>query len=192
MSVPFVIRSMRESVTAAAGGIHAARVCGRQRGDGRWEGWVEFLPVDGSPALRTPRETTQPNREDLQYWAGGLTAVYLEGALGRALAAEDRDDVGDTALDVPAYAEPAPDPAGGRAPERAYVALEQPVLDPFAMFVKGEDYLRGRLDALSARHLRSITRFYGLASDDEIDLDTLTEAELAEVIVAGVRGRRAA
>ena len=177
---------------ATAGEIHAVRVCGRQRDDSRWEGWVEFQPADGSPALRTPRETTQPNLTDLQYWAGGLTPVYLEGALDRALAAEDRADVEASPQEVPAYAEPAPEPAPGRAPERAYVAVEQPVLDPFAVFAKGEDYLRGRLDALSARHLRSIIRFYGLASDVERDLDALTEVELAELTVAGVRRRRAA
>jgi hypothetical protein len=37
--------------------------------------------------MRTPRETEQPNREDLAYWATGLTQVYLEGALTRALTA---------------------------------------------------------------------------------------------------------
>ena len=191
MSVPLVLRSIREPVITAGGGILAVRVCGRQRDDGLWEGWVEFEPDDGSPALRTPRETTQPNLTDLEYWAGGLTPVYLEGALDRALAAEDRGDA--VAADVAAYAEPAPDPAAGRAPERAYAALEQPVLDPFSVAVKGDDYLRGRLKPLSARHLRSIIRFYGLAPDDEdVDLEALTDVELAELIVAGVRRRRAA
>jgi len=51
-----------------------------------WEGWVEFDPVDGGPTIRTPRETTQPNRADAEYWATGLEPVYLEGALDRALA----------------------------------------------------------------------------------------------------------
>jgi hypothetical protein len=63
-----------------------ARACGRLMPDGRWEGWIEFVPTDALPPVRTPRETTQPNFEDLMYWATGLTMVYLEGALGRALA----------------------------------------------------------------------------------------------------------
>src|SRR5438128_3627694 len=50
-----------------------------------WEGWIEFVPIGGGPALRTPRETTQPNRVDTVYWATGLTGVYLEGALIRAI-----------------------------------------------------------------------------------------------------------
>ena len=40
--------------------------------------------MDGA-AVRSGRETTQPNRQDTAYWATGLTPVYLEGALGRAL-----------------------------------------------------------------------------------------------------------
>jgi hypothetical protein len=50
-----------------------------------WEGWIEFVPIGGGPTLRTPRETTQPNRVDTAYWATGLTGVYLEGALIRAI-----------------------------------------------------------------------------------------------------------
>jgi hypothetical protein len=50
-----------------------------------WEGWIEFEPSDGGAAIRTPRETTQPNLKDLEYWATGLTEAYLEGALVRAL-----------------------------------------------------------------------------------------------------------
>jgi hypothetical protein len=93
---------------------------------------------------------------------------------------------------MPAYAEPAPEHAAGRVVEPGYIALDDPVLDPFSVAAKGEEYLRSRLDALSARHLRSIIRFYGLADDDEIDLDALTEAELAELIVTDIRRRRAA
>jgi hypothetical protein len=53
--------------------------------DGLWEGWIEFIPTDGGAPLRSRRETTQPNRDDAVYWATGLTPVYLEGALERAL-----------------------------------------------------------------------------------------------------------
>lgn len=44
-----------------------------------------FEPEEGGGAtLRTGRETTQPDREDLLCWATGLEPVYLEGALARA------------------------------------------------------------------------------------------------------------
>jgi hypothetical protein len=35
--------------------------------------------------LRTGQETTQPSRETLDYWAGGLEPVYLQGAMTRAI-----------------------------------------------------------------------------------------------------------
>ena len=61
------------------------RVCGGIADDGLWEGWIEFASTDGTSHVRTPRETEQPNRVDLAYWATGLTEVYLEGALRRAM-----------------------------------------------------------------------------------------------------------
>ena len=61
-----------------------AVVMGAEREDTHWEGWIRFDPAGGGEALSTERETTQPNREDLAYWATGLTYFYLEGALARA------------------------------------------------------------------------------------------------------------
>jgi hypothetical protein len=64
---------------------YEVRVCGAARADGTWAGWLEFHPVRGSGAvLRTGQETSQPGRRALDYWAGGLELVYLEGAFGRA------------------------------------------------------------------------------------------------------------
>ena len=61
-------------------------VWGQSLADGRWEGWLVFVPADGSPPLATSRETTQSNRAALTYWASGLAATYLEGAFARAVA----------------------------------------------------------------------------------------------------------
>lgn len=80
-----VLAQFADPVTGADGRVYRAQACGAPMPDGIWEGWIEFLPADGGPALRSPRETTQPNRTDTAYWASGLTAVYLEGALDRAL-----------------------------------------------------------------------------------------------------------
>lgn len=65
---------------------YLVRVWADRRRDGMWEGWLEFEPVvDGPPgALRTSRETSQPNRGALEYWATGLEPVYLDGAFARA------------------------------------------------------------------------------------------------------------
>jgi hypothetical protein len=63
---------------------YRAQACGAPMSHGLWEGWIEFIPLDGGQPLRSPRETTQPNRIDAEYWAAGLTHVHLEGALYRA------------------------------------------------------------------------------------------------------------
>ena len=73
-------------VSSPDGSSYYARACGAEGYAGTWEGWVEFVPVSGGEVIRSPRETTQPNRRDTEYWAEGLTPVYLEGALLRAFA----------------------------------------------------------------------------------------------------------
>jgi transitional endoplasmic reticulum ATPase len=74
-------------VFAGEGSAYYARACGGKAGDGtrRWHGWIEFAPVPRGPVICTPRETTQPDRANALRWATGLTPVYLEGALARAL-----------------------------------------------------------------------------------------------------------
>lgn len=58
---------------------------GERRNDGTWEAWLEFKPSQASGTmLRTRQETSQPDRKAVEYWAGGLEPVYLEGALARA------------------------------------------------------------------------------------------------------------
>lgn len=64
---------------------YAARAYGRQGPDGTWIGWFEFGAVDGTRTLVTNSETTQPNRQAVAYWAGGIEPVYLEGAYARAI-----------------------------------------------------------------------------------------------------------
>ena len=69
------------------GHLYRARAIGRERDDRTWVGWIEFTPIGGGIVRRSPRETTQPNRAALVYWAYGLDEVYLDGALERALRA---------------------------------------------------------------------------------------------------------
>jgi hypothetical protein len=75
-----------ESATRAADGVtYRARACGSESEDGTWQAWIEFLPPRGGKVLLSPRETSQASKLDLLKWASGVTPVYLEGALGRAL-----------------------------------------------------------------------------------------------------------
>jgi hypothetical protein len=68
-----------------AGTVYVPRVCGEERADGMWVAWIEFHPVHGGTIRATDRESTQPNRTAVEYWAGGLERVYYEGAFDRAV-----------------------------------------------------------------------------------------------------------
>lgn len=63
---------------------YAASVHARERMDGIWEIWLEFRGLGRDVTLRTPRESEQPNRRSVLYWASGLQPTYLDGALLRA------------------------------------------------------------------------------------------------------------
>lgn len=83
--MPELIHEYSYLYRSESGKAYAMRAWGEARGDGTWEGWLEFLPTDnGGAALRTGRETTQPNRDAVAYWASGLEPVYFEGAFVRA------------------------------------------------------------------------------------------------------------
>ena len=159
------------------GARYRAQVTGRPDGH-IWEGWIEFVAFDGDDRLRTPRETTQPDRAALVYWATGLSATYLEGALRRALAPPLVRHV--AVPPPPAFEAPAPTMLSDM------YATDRAVLDPFSVGAKGETLLRQELGALRAWHLRNIVRAYRLASED-VDLEMLSAPELIERIVAGVR-----
>jgi hypothetical protein len=103
-----LVSTFSEVMRTTDGTSYTITACGRERSDGTWEGWLEFAPDNTSRVLRTRRETTQPNLTDLRYWATGLTAVYLEGALARAL--EVPPSARSTGVpQTPAYDSPAPD-----------------------------------------------------------------------------------
>ena len=172
------------SVIGPDGTEYEARACGGPREDGTWQGWIEFIPLGAGKPVRSPRETTQPNRTDTLYWASGLTPIYLEGALQRALR--------------PATAVPVmpPQPSVFSAPapsmNRPMAVEPSSILDPFSVYQKGEALLRKELGALSAWHLVNIVRAYRLSDGDAATLNRLPSAELIELIVAGVRANEPA
>jgi hypothetical protein len=178
-----IIATYGHLLTSTDGRAYTARACGRRRDDGLWEGWLEFMPADDSPVIRSARETTQPNLADLDYWASGLTAVYLDGALERTLTPPP-------VTAAPPQARPAHDAPKPTAMTDDHTPTARAILDPFAVYAKGETLLRRQLGALAALHLRNIVRAYELAPD--LDLEDVDEPELIELIVAAVRGHRAA
>jgi hypothetical protein len=168
------------SIAAPDGTLYEARACGSAMPTNMWQGWIEFVPLDGGAPVRSRRETTQPNRADTEYWATGLTDVYLEGALRRAL--EPRVSVPTPPPQPSVFAGPAP----STLPTAADVAPTS-ILDPFSVYEKGEALLRKQLGALSAWHLVNIAREYQLTDLPVATLNTMRGVELIELIVAGVR-----
>lgn len=175
-------------IRADDGSRWVARACGRQGMGTIWEGWLEFVPLDPElRPIRSRRETTQPNRDDLVYWATGLTPVYLKGALVRAREPAPRPAA---ARPVRALFEgPAPDDAAALSPP---APVAHAILDPFEVYAQGEDLLIRQLDALDVSHLRDIVRAYELL--DVWDRETGGRDELTATIVAAARrhGRRIA
>lgn len=176
-----VLIAFEEPIAHADGTRYQARVCGRVGDDGLWEGWIEFHPVAGGAPLPSPRETQQPNRTDLMYWATGLSVAYLEGALDRARRAAAPSVPAPPApsvpLTVPATPAHAPAPA-------ATVAVPRPVLDPFVVYAQGEDVLRNELLALGTDHLNGIIAAYGLDRDVPIPVTAEHATRVAAIVVA--------
>ena len=168
---------------AKNGDLYHGRVLGRKAHDGLWEGWLEFALAGSDEIVITDRETEQPNRADLKYWAEGLTAAYMEGALDRALnptpalapKAEER---------VFVNSEPRrPTPISVGIPRRV-------VLDPFLAYTEGEDLLRSQLHALSRDHLQNIVEGYGFVGAPERDWPRLASQDaMVERIIERVRSR---
>lgn len=95
-------------VRSKSGATYHVRACGSLMDQTVWHGWLEFEAAHGGKVVRSPRETTQPNRMDLVYWARGLTPVYIEGSLHRALYPPARPAARPSPQ--PAFDEPAPSP----------------------------------------------------------------------------------
>lgn len=175
-----VLVEFGDAITSEDGKNYTARACGAEMADGRWQGWIEFVPIGEGEPIRSSRETTQPNRRDTEYWATGLTYVYLEGSLRRAL----KPLVRPLAPDV------APPHFNGPAPVPIAPATTESVLDPFSVYRKGEALLRHQLAALAGWHLVNIIRHYELSDEDPALLNARAPVELMEIILDGVRQPR--
>ena len=170
---------------SASGDLYWGRALGRVASDGLWEGWLEFSLAGSEEVVKTGRETEQPNRDDLVYWAEGLTDIYLQGALERALHPEPvavLRSTGEHVVSAPRTHRPS-----GATP------LHRVVLNPFTVYAEGELVLRNQLRALSRDHVQSIVEAYGFVDSSERDwARAATQDTLADRIVERVRKRYAA
>ncbi len=163
-------------------GTFYARAVGRLAPDNMWEGWVEFVPVDGvGDVLITGVESRQPEREHLVYWASGLSAVYLEGALHRA-----RKPL---TVRVAVPEQPVSTAPARRVTVKHVSPRPEAILDPFEVGERSLDILRQELTALNRPRLLNIIAAYELAG--EADVASLSSPELVGFIVAEVESRLA-
>lgn len=81
-----LVRTLPDNVSDSRGIFHP-RVVACELGDGTWEAWLEFVPAatDSAASYATPGETHQHTRTAVERWASGITRIYAEGALGRAV-----------------------------------------------------------------------------------------------------------
>jgi hypothetical protein len=182
-----VLIQFDDSVVAPDGRSFTPSACGAEV-EGLWQGWIEFIPRERGDALRTSRETTQPNRIDLLYWARGLTHVYLEGALRRALEPTPMLASRERAIDAePAFDGPAGETFSGRRSAAQPVA--RTILNPFEVYLQGERVLRQELGALDVGHLRDIARAHRLVDAEARALERMNASTLIDAIVESTRRR---
>lgn len=181
-----VLVNFTEPIKSKAGDLYYGRVLGKPANDGLlWEGWLDFTLAGSDEVVTTRRETEQRNRDDLRYWAQGLSVAYLEGALERALSPAPIQLTAEPRVMIDASPKP--------NPPRPVVVPKRIILDPFQTYVQGEDLLRNQLFALAHDDLQNIIEAYKLPTPAGApSLNAATQAALVDQIVKGVRARYAA
>ena len=173
-----VLRSFDEQIRHSSGTYHV-RVVGRYAEDKMWEGWLEFVPIDGGKVVVSAVESRQPERNHLEYWAQGLTVVYAEGSLDRALHP--------ITVRTRTVESPASDAPARRVIKVPYTG-PRPILDPFEVGERSLDILAQELHALGRARLLHIIAAYNLSSPG-IDVSLMTDDELIAFIVTRVEMR---
>ena len=175
-----------EPIAAPGGKTYLAHAVGKEVDGGLWDGWLEFQGVDdGSDVLASGRETTQPNRKNIDYWAQGLTKVYLEGALGRAISlAEPPQERPSIEPEAARFSEPASRSASSISPRPL---SRRAILDPFQVYAQGEQILLGELRALSRDHLENIAAANGIGIHNPGGIKAASKEALIEAIVGDAR-----
>jgi hypothetical protein len=179
-----------EPISAPDGRRYFAHAAGKETEAGLWEGWLEFVPLDdSSEAFCSERETTQPNRKNLDYWAQGLTLVYLQGALARATAPKSAPRVrAEGQIETSRFSAPRQQ---SRPPSNSSFK-PRPILDPYAVYAQGEHILRSELGALSPEQVETIATAYGFTPARQPgDNGNPDSRELVDTVINGVRSAEA-
>ena len=176
-----VLRSFDDPVTDQLGTYHA-RVVGRHAEDNMWEGWLEFEPIGRKgDVVVGPVESRQPEREHLAYWAGGLTPIFVEGALRRA---QNPLVVRTRVVEEAVSDHPAPRMVTGPPRE----VKPDAVLNPFEVGARNLDILSQELRALNRPRLMNIISAFDLNPSKQ-DIAWMSDAQLVRFIVVAVEAQ---
>jgi hypothetical protein len=168
-----LITALDYRIVDTAGSEYYVSVAAEMSGDGRWEAWLEFVPLDDSGVLVTATETYQATREAVEHWASTLSAAYVEGAFSRS---------------VPVATESSARRAIARAvPPEPAIAPPADV-DPFELMTNGKPVLREALRPFSRAQLMAIISSHGLNPAGK-SLAWLTHAQLITFIATAVEAQ---
>ena len=172
-----------EPVSSEDGTYYTARACGSDMPGGQMAGMDRVRAARRGDPIRSPRETTQPNRQDTDYWATGLDAGVSRGRASPSLKRPARPLARDIA--APLFERPADNFIMGPP-------VTESILDPFSVYRKGEALLRRQLSAMAGWHLVNIITHYGLSREDTALLSAREPVQLVELIIDAVRSAQPA
>ena len=170
-----LIADLPYRIIDADGDEYYISVAGEARPDGRWQAWLEYVPLDESNPLLTSTETTQNSRADVVRWADTLTETYVQGAFSRAVSAGA--EVLPRLMERRSVAE--------AAAEAAIEAVRGEVPDPFALYASGRPAMHARLSAMSRAMLLEIIATFGLNPAGK-SLSWLSRQQLVTFILTAV------
>jgi hypothetical protein len=181
-----VLVQFDEPYRAPNGRAFVAQVCGQPLGNGRWEGWIQYMPTDGGDPVRTRRETEQFSRGDLRYWAAGLTRAQLQETLSRAL--NERQKNAPWQMPMPLAFDDI-DPEERIIFDSATVSNVAAIIDPFVLYAQGVHVLHEQLRLLDAAQLKAIIAEYNIPESEAATSARTFEESLVQRIVAEVQHR---
>jgi hypothetical protein len=170
-SMSEVIANLDYTVVDQSGREYYANVAAEPTGDGQWEAWLEFIPLDDTVPLVTDTETTQLSRSAVAHWASSLGETYVRGAFERSTLDETRRTA---RIASPLYDEV---PLASAA-----------VIDPFELLPLGKDVLRTQLLPLTRAELLTIIQLHNL-NPARVSLARLSTSQLITFIATATEAQ---
>ena len=172
--MPEVVADLDYRIVDEIGREYYASVVAEETLDGRWEAWLEFVPLDNDLNVHvTGTETWQTDRASVAHWVSTLSEVYVQGAFARANTTSTRAAVLDR-LSASREVESAP-------------GVDRPP-DPFEIWKLGPEVLRASLSLMPRADLMAMIDDSGLNPAGK-DLSRLTDRQLVTFVMTAVEAQ---